>query len=137
MSRSRLGGRPAACLVVSLCLALPGVLRAQGVTTSAVSGIVTDTSGVPIEGATILAIHTASGTQYRARSRSSGAYTLPNVRVGGPYRITATFIGFQPQSTEDVFLNLGEPRRLDFRLVRVATQLTGTQIVAKREVQPV
>jgi len=137
MSRSRLGGRPAACLAVSLCLALPGVLRAQGVTTSAVSGIVTDTSGVPIEGATILAIHTASGTQYRARSRSSGAYTLPNVRVGGPYRITATFIGFQPQSTEDVFLNLGEPRRLDFRLVRVATQLTGTQIVAKREVQPV
>jgi hypothetical protein len=137
MSRSRLGGRPAACLVVSLCLALPGVLRAQGVTTSAVSGIVTDTSGAPIEGATILAIHTPSGTQYRARSRSSGAYTLPNVRIGGPYRITATFIGFQPRNAEDVFLNLGETRRLDFRLIRVATQLTGTQIVASREVEAV
>src|SRR5262245_29423366 len=137
MSRSRLGGRPAACLDVSLCLALPGVLRAQGVTTSAVSGIVTDTLGTPIEGATVLAVHTPSGTQYRARSRSSGAYTLPNVRVGGPYRITVTFIGFQPRSAEDVFLNLGETRRLDFRLIRVATQLTGTQIVASREVEAV
>jgi len=137
MSRSRLGGRPAACLVVSLCLALPGVLTAQGVTTSAVSGIVTDTTGAPIEGATVLAIHTPTGTQYRARSRSSGAYTLPNVRVGGPYRITATFIGFQPRSAEDVFLNLGENRRLDFRLIRVATQLTGTQIVASRAIEAV
>ena len=137
MSRSSLGGRPAACLVVSLCLALPGALRAQGVTTSAVSGIVTDTSGAPIEGATILAIHTPTGTQYRARSRSSGAYTLPNVRVGGPYRITATFIGFQPRNAEDVFLNLGETRRLDFRLIRVATQLVGTQIVASRAIEAV
>ena len=137
MSRSRLGSRPAACLVISLCLALPGVLRAQGVTTSAVSGIVTDTLGNAVEGATVLAIHTPTGTQYRARSRSSGAYTLPNVRVGGPYRITATFIGFQPRSAEDVFLNLGENRRLDFRLIRVATQLTGTQIVASREIEAV
>jgi len=120
-----------------LCLAFAGVLRAQGVTTSAVAGIVTDTSGTPIEGATVLAIHTPSGTQYRARSRSSGAYTLPNVRVGGPYRITATFIGYQPRSAEDVFLNLGETRRLDFRLIRVATQLTGTQIVASREIEAV
>jgi len=137
MSRSRSGSRPAACLVISLCLALPGALRAQGVTTSAVSGIVTDTLGNPVEGATVLAIHTPTGTQYRARSRSSGAYTLPNVRVGGPYRITATFIGFQPRSAEDVFLNLGENRRLDFRLIRVATQLTGTQIVASRDVEAV
>ena len=58
MRRSRLLGRPAACLVVSLCLALPGALRAQGVTTSAVSGIVTDTLGNPVEGATVLAIPT-------------------------------------------------------------------------------
>src|SRR5262245_24688078 len=137
MSRSRLGGRPAACLDVSLCLALPGVLRAQGVTTSAVSGIVTDTLGNPVEGATILAVHTPSGTEYRARARSSGAYTLPNVRIGGPYRITVTFIGFQPRTAEDVFLNLGENRRLDFRLVRVATQLVGTQIVASRAVEAV
>ena len=137
MSRSCLPRRSAACLVVSLCLALPGVLRAQGVTTSAVSGIVTDTSGVPIEGATVLAIHTPSGTQYRARSRSSGAYTLPNVRVGGPYRITTTFIGFQPGNADDVFLVLGETRRLDFRLIRVAAQLTGTRIVATREAEAV
>ena len=137
MRRSRWVGRSAAFLVIGSCLALPGALRAQGVTTSAVSGIVTDTSGAPIEGATVLAVHTPSGTQYRARSRSSGAYTLPNVRVGGPYTITVTFIGFQPRNAEDVFLNLGETRRLDFRLIRVAAQLAGTQIIASRETEAV
>src|SRR5262249_52763970 len=94
-------------------------------------------SGTPIEGATVLAIHSPSGAQYRARSRSSGAYTLPNVRIGGPYRVTVTFIGVQPRTAEDVFLNLGENRRLDFRLIRVATQLTGTQIVASRAIEAV
>jgi hypothetical protein len=137
MRRSRLVGRSAACLVFASCLTFPAVVRAQGVTTSAVSGIVTDTSGAPIEGATVLAIHTPSGTQYRARSRSGGAYTLPNVRVGGPYTITVTFIGFQPRNAEDVFLNLGETRRLDFRLIRVAAQLAGTQIIASRETEAV
>ena len=75
-----------------------------------------------------------SGTQYRAVSRSSGAYTLPNVKVGGPYRITATFLGFEPRTTEDVFLNLGETRRVDFRLPRSsACSIAGQQITGAQE----
>ena len=131
MRRSRLVGRGAAWLVFRLAIGWTPSLGAQGVTTSTVSGIVTDTSGNAIEGATVLALHTPTGTQYRALSRSSGAYTLPNVRVGGPYRVTATFLGFQPRTVADVFLNLGETRRLDFRLIRAATQLAGQRIVAR------
>jgi hypothetical protein len=112
-------------------------ISAQGVTTSTVSGIVTDTSGTPIEGATVVALHVPTGTQYRALSRSSGAYTLPNVRVGGPYRVTATFLGFQPRTANDIVLNLGENRRLDFRLIRTATTLAGQQIVGARDAEGV
>ena len=124
-------------LNVGAWLVLPATLVAQGVTTSTVGGIVTDTSGAPIEGATVIAIHTPTGTQYRALSRSSGAYSLPNVRVGGPYRVTATFLGFQPRTADSVFLNLGENRRLDFRLIRAATQLAGQQIVGARDAEGV
>ena len=112
MRRSRVVCYRSAWLVFGVVVA-SAALGAQGVTTSTVSGIVTDTAGNPIEGATVVAVHTPTATRYRALSRSGGAYTLPNVRVGGPYRITATFLGFQPRTTDDVFLNLGETRRLD------------------------
>ena len=94
-------------LVVLSLIDVPNAALAQGVTTATVTGIVTDSAAAtPVGGATIVAVHVPSGTQYRAVARSGGAYTLPNVRVGGPYRLTATFIGFEPRSAEDVFLNL-------------------------------
>lgn len=136
MTRSRVVGYGSAWLVFGSLLVSPRVLSAQGVTTSTVSGIVTDTAGTPVEGATVVALHTPTGTQYRALARSGGAYTLPNVRIGGPYRVTATFLGFQPRTTDSVFLNLGETRRLDFRLIRSATQLAGQQIVGARDAEP-
>jgi hypothetical protein len=137
MRRSRPVGWLVAWLALGLCFALSGTLASQGVTTSTLSGIVTDTSGGPLEGATIVALHLPTATEYRARSRASGAYTLPNVRVGGPYRVTATFIGFQQRSADNIVLNLGETRRLDFRLVRIATALAGQRIVAAREAEGV
>jgi hypothetical protein len=135
MTRSRLLGSSLVLLVVWSFMDAP-VLSAQGVTTATVTGIVSDSaSATPIGGATIVALHVPSGTQYRAVARSGGAYTLPNVRVGGPYRVTATFLGFEPRGTEDVFLNLGETRRLDFRLPRAAVQLAGQQITGARNEQ--
>ena len=120
-------------LVVLSLIDVPNAALAQGVTTATVTGIVTDSAAAtPVGGATIVAVHVPSGTQYRAVARSGGAYTLPNVRVGGPYRLTATFIGFEPRSAEDVFLNLGETRRLDFRLPRAAVQIAGQQITGAR-----
>jgi hypothetical protein len=136
MTRSRLVRSTRASLALGALLTSPCVVGAQGVTTSTVNGIVTDTAGAPIEGATVVAFHTPTGTRYRALSRSGGAYTLPNVRVGGPYRVTATFLGFLPDTTNDVFLNLGETRRLDFRLIRTAARIAGQQIVGARDAEP-
>jgi hypothetical protein len=103
--------------------------EAQGVTTAALSGVVTDSAGgVPVANANVVAVHVPSGTQYRARTRASGAFTLPNLRIGGPYRVTVTSLGWQPRAEEDVFLTLGETRRLDFRMVRAVQQLATTRI---------
>jgi hypothetical protein len=129
-----LGSSLVLLVVVLSFMSASSVVAAQGVTTATVTGIVSDSAaGTPVEGATIVALHVPSGTQYRAVARSSGAYTLPNVRVGGPYRITATFLGFEPRTSEDLFLNLGETRRVDSRLPRRAVQIAGQQITSTQE----
>ena len=88
MSRFRLLFSPLAVGTLTF-LAAPSDVRAQGVTTATLSGVVADSAtNEPISGATVVALHVPTGTQYRALTRSSGAYTLPNVRIGGPYRVT-------------------------------------------------
>src|SRR5437868_8051215 len=115
-------------------LALPvAVGRGQGVTTGSVAGLITKDTGEPLANVTIVATHLPSGTQYRAFSRGSGAYTLPNVRVGGPYTVKATLLGFEPRTRENVVVALGETQRVDFMLARAATQLTGVQVSARRD----
>jgi hypothetical protein len=116
-------------LLAALC-PLPAA-RAQGVTTGNLAGIVTDSLGNPVANANVLAVHLPSGTQYRAIARGSGTYTIPNVRVGGPYRLTASFLGFQPVTRENVFAALGETQRTDFRLARAAAQLGPVQVTAR------
>jgi carboxypeptidase family protein len=92
------------------------------------SGLVSSQDGSPLVDANVVALHLPSGTQYRAVARSGGAYTIPNMRVGGPYRITAAFVGYEPKREEDVFLSLGQNRRLDFSLIRQAVQLQALEV---------
>jgi hypothetical protein len=124
-------------LVTLLLLGSTGArtLEAQGVTTSALTGLVTSQDGTPVADATVTAQHVPSGTQYRAVARSGGAYSLPNLRVGGPYTVTATFIGFQPKTEENVFLSLGQTLRLDLELVPQAVELE--ELVATAEADKV
>ncbi len=101
----------------------PPTLSAQGVTTAQLSGFVTDTSGVSLADASVTAVHLPSGTSYRALVRSGGTYTIPNMRIGGPYRVTVTMIGYQPSTRDSIFLSLAQSLQLDFRLVRQVVQL--------------
>ena len=119
--------------VLSFCLLVPSVLRAQGVTTATLSGFVMDEAGSPLVSAGVVAVHLPSGTQYRAVTRTGGAYGLPNLRVGGPYRVTVTLIGYEPRVEDNVTLNLGQTLRLDFRLRQQALELTGVEVLAGRD----
>lgn len=120
-------------LLVGALFLIPTGLSAQGVTTAAIDGFVTDQGGSPLPNAAVVAVHVPSGTQYRAVVRSGGAYTVPNMKVGGPYRVTVTLIGYTPETQEDVFLTLGQSFRLDFRLTAAAIQLAGVEATAERD----
>ncbi len=106
---------------------------AQGVTTSALSGIVTDLSGEPLPGANVVAIHQPSGTVYGTATRSSGSYSIPNMRVGGPYSVTVSFIGFDELTENNVQLSLGQNLRLDFTLAEQAVLLDDVQVTAEQD----
>ena len=103
-----------ALALVALCsLSVPaGQASAQGVTTGTISGSVTNAQNQPVAGATIIAIHEPSGTSYEATTRADGRYSIPNMRVGGPYSIQVIYTGtgsaaFAPQTKENITVNLG------------------------------
>lgn len=94
------------------------------------TGFVTDQNGDPLPGANVVAVHEPSGTTYGTSARASGIYTIQNMRVGGPYTVTVTFVGFEAQREEEVFLSLGQALQLDFQLAESAVDLEGVEVTA-------
>lgn len=96
-------------LFVAIALVLStGVAFSQGVTTSSMQGLVTDRSGETLPGANVVAVHTPSGTRYGAVTNAEGRFIIPNVRVGGPYTVTVSFVGFEERVFEGINLALGQ-----------------------------
>ena len=123
---------PLLALVLALGFA-PRAAEAQGVTTSAINGFVTGEDGTPLPDAMVLAVHVPSGTEYRTAARTGGAFSLLNMRVGGPYRVTASMIGFRPRTEENVQLSLGQTLRLDLVLGAQAVELEEIAVTAERD----
>ena len=84
------------------------VLAAMGVnaqvTTSAISGKVTDEQNETVIGATVIAIHEPSGTQYGAVTNVDGRYTMQGMRTGGPYKLTVSYVGYQSAAFTGIML---------------------------------
>ncbi len=120
--------------IVRLLLAVllfPFALSAQE-TNSSIGGTVKTAKGEPLVGATITAVHVPTGTVYRVASRTGGRFNLYNLRPGGPYTITVTFVGFADGKKEDVYLNLGENSVQDFELKDKTGNLTEVVVAARR-----
>ncbi len=83
------------------------------VTTSKVKGLVTDTTGEAMIGANIVALHTPTGTVSGTTAQMNGRYTLSNLRVGGPYTVTISFVGYKSKKVTNVFLTLGKTTNID------------------------
>jgi hypothetical protein len=96
---------------------------AQGVTTSNISGFVTDQKGDALPGASVVAIHQPSGTQYGTATQTDGKFIIPNARVGGPYKVTISFVGYETKEVDGVILVLGVTSNLNFQLAETGTQL--------------
>ena len=110
-------------LTCSLLLAAVFGLRAQGITSSSLAGVVTDQKGEALPGANVIAVHVPSGTEYGISTRADGRYNLNGLRVGGPYTVKTSFVGYKDQSQENIFLELGQTLVVNFKLADESTQL--------------
>ena len=117
------------CLAV-LTMAWVQPAYGQTVTTGTISGIVTDQQGGVLPGVTVIAVHQPTGTNYQAVTDASGRFTLFNVRVGGPYVVTAQLSGFRERQVSDLQVALGEERQLNFQLP-LATLTESVTVVAE------
>src|SRR6478672_306965 len=105
---------------IALCtfaavLALPTRTFAQGITSSSLGGTVTDASGNPVVGASITAVDTSSNTRYTSVTRAGGRWDIPNVRTGGPFRITASANG-ATRTKSGVFTTLSQTAEVNLQL---------------------
>ena len=119
-------------LLVSLLLTLPRLGWSQGTTTAAMSGTITDAKGEGLPGATVIAVHTPTNTQYVAPTNSEGRFNIQNMRVGGPYTVKVTFVGFQDANRSGISLTVGQNERIDVKLSDSSTQL-GEVVVSGRQ----
>lgn len=109
------------------------MLFAQGVTTASLNGRIIDNSGEALIGATIVVIHQPSGTQYGSVADLDGYFRIPNMRIGGPYKATVSYVGFDTQVIEGITLGLGEKRDLDFELNENAQSLAEVVVIAQTD----
>ncbi|HEY6843996.1 MAG TPA: carboxypeptidase-like regulatory domain-containing protein, partial [Thermoanaerobaculia bacterium] len=121
-----------AFVLLALSLLAAPALFAQSVTTGTLAGSVTtraDNAALP--GVTIEAVHQPTGTQYSTVTGADGRWIIPNARIGGPYRVTATLSGFKTVTAENVGVRVGEvtevpPMRMDLATVSEAITVTAT-----------
>ncbi|MBL4725012.1 MAG: carboxypeptidase regulatory-like domain-containing protein, partial [Lutibacter sp.] len=111
-------------LFFSLLITLFSVVTVfSQITTSKIQGVVSDDTSTGLFGANVIAKHMPTGTVAGTMTLEGGRYSLPNLRVGGPYTITFSFIGYRTIEYTDVYLNLGTALDIDVKLESDTAQL--------------
>ncbi|HZZ18743.1 MAG TPA: carboxypeptidase regulatory-like domain-containing protein [Opitutaceae bacterium] len=115
-------------VALALTLAVANSMFAQGVTTSELTGFVTDKGGKPIVGATVTAVLDATGARYVATTRATGQYSLAGLITGGPYTVSASATSYPPAEKKDVYLALGSTNSANLELTSDVVQLEAFKV---------
>lgn len=111
------------------------VVASAQVTTSAINGSVVDENNGPVLGATITAVHTPSGSRYRAVTNKDGRFTIQGMRTGGPYTVTIAYLGYATKSYEKLYLELGNSLPINAQLSPKDSELGEAVVTGTRKAQ--
>ncbi len=114
-----------------IAMMITTITNAQ-VTTSSMSGAVTDAENEPIIGATIQATHEPSGTRYGAITNIDGRYAIQGMRTGGPYTVEVSYVGYQTTLYKDIYLQLGEVYNLNVKMGEATEALSEVVVTASK-----
>ena len=103
---------------VLVLMLLPVTAFAQGETTSAIVGQVSDASGAAVPGATVTIHNTDTGLRRIATTDESGRFNFTQLQPG-TYTVRVEAQGFDPKQNDGVSASLGQKQTADF-VVQVA-----------------
>jgi outer membrane receptor for ferrienterochelin and colicin len=126
MRRARLSF---AVIAAALSVLIVHTASAQGVTTGAISGVVTDPAGAPVNAAIVRITNRSTGVTTAAQTRENGRYYIQSLEVGGPYSVEVRHIGYQPTTRNNVTVTLSQTTRVDILLPTQAVTLTAVTTV--------
>ncbi len=109
-------------------LLMTAAVNAQ-VTTSAMTGKIIGEDNEPVIGATVQVVHEPSGTSYAAVTNVDGRYTIQGMRVGGPYKVTVSYIGYNKKNFDGIRLQLGETYNLNMKMSENTSELGEVVVV--------
>ena len=112
-------------------LLLPVLTFAQN-TTGSLTGSVKADNGEILVGATVTVLHVPTGTEYKVQTRKTGAFDISNMQPGGPYTISVSYVNYQTEKKEDIYINLGDAARVDVVLYNKAAKLADVTVRATR-----
>ncbi len=119
------------CFLIFAFVGLSLSASAQGTTTGALKGAISDASGEPLIGATVTAVHQPTGTFYGTATDLSGNFQINNVKVGGPYKIEVTYTGYQTITYDGVMVRLGEAAKVSSQMNEGAVEIDAVTVTAR------
>jgi len=102
------------------------------ITNSGINGTVTNESGEILSGATVVAIHEPSGSQYGAVTNQAGRFSIQGMRPGGPYTVNVSYVGYATGSFTDITLVLGESFNLNAQIKQSAVDVLEVTVIGSR-----
>jgi len=126
----------AATLIVLILPWFSAEVFAQGETTSAIAGQVSDASGAAVPGAAVTIHNTETGLQRSATTDDSGRFNFPQLKPG-TYTVRVEAQGFEPQQNDAVTSSLGQKQAVDFILkiaqARENIEVSGEAVILSPE----
>ncbi len=119
-------------LVLTAMICFNSDLYAQGNTTSSINGKVYDKDAT-LPGVTVVATHTPSGTRYSTSTGFDGGFRISNMRVGGPYKVVFSFVGYTSIEDEGSFLQLGDSKTFSINMKSEVNELEEVVVAIKKD----
>jgi hypothetical protein len=115
--------------LVAIAVILARLAMAQGETTSAIAGSVTDQAGAAVSGAVVSMAGTGAGLKRTVNADHAGRFTFQQIKPGS-YSVEVLSPGFEPQRKPSVVAGLGQRQVVDF-VLRIAAARTDVAVTAE------
>jgi hypothetical protein len=102
------------------------------VTTSGMNGKITGANNETLPGATVVAVHQPSGTQYGTITNAEGRFAIQGMRSGGPYKVEVSFVGYNKATYSDITIALGENFALNANLKEESVDVAEVVVIGTK-----